>query len=161
MADPLMHHPAFLDIQRALRKAWLLQQCLWLVLLAVGLSGAILFSTGVSVWGWALGCISVAALCFLRWNGPYRRSLVFQYLQEKPKDIVWIYGYQLLRAPLGVMLSNQYRIYFQTRDRQRFSLDIPEKRYMVVMKWLNRILPHAEFGWDDERFERWKNTGQT
>jgi hypothetical protein len=160
MADPLMHHPAFLDIQRALRKAWLLQQCLWLGLLVVGLLSAVLFTTVASGWGWVLGGISLMAWIFLRWKGPYGRSLVIRYVQEKPKDIVWIYGYRLLRAPLGVMLSSQYRIYFQTRDRRRFSLDIPENRYLVVMKWLNRILPHAEFGWDDERFERWRNTGQ-
>ena len=48
-------------------------------------------------------------------------------------------------APGRVSLS-RYRITFVLNDGSVTDISLPAHRYLVVMKWLNRVLPHAEFG---------------
>ena len=159
MNERWAQHPAFQDILGSIRKVRVVQVAVGCVL-AVLLLCVLWFLVG---WYKIIPFIGLVAVVWgvyrLFQRGASHQSPLIQLLVEEPDRIVWIYGYQLTRAPLGIVLSRQHRIFFQTNDQKSYSLDIPASRYLVVMKWLNRALPNAAFGWDDGRYQRWLMDG--
>lgn len=159
MKKQKVHHPAFQDILDSIRRSWrrkLMGLSVLIILLLTGIACLPDWYKMMPMTGLAVSLWGVYRLC---WRGPLRHSPLFQLLTQTPERIVWIYGYQLTRAPLGLVLSSQHRIYVQTNDKKSYSLDLPASRYLVVMKWLNRVLPDAAFGWDDLRYQRWLQNG--
>lgn len=159
MKEHWVQHPAFQDILLAVRKAWQYQ--------IIAIAGLIILLLTLLMFlpGWyksipAIGLgLSLWGIARTSRVGGTHRSPIVRLLLHDPEKIVWIYGYQSTRAPLGVFLSRQHRIFFQTKDIKSHSLVIPANRYLVVMKWLNRALPNAVFGWDDVRYQRWLEDG--
>ncbi len=152
-------HPAFQDILGSIRKEWR-----WKLIC----TGSLILTSASAIWvipGWyvLVPIALLAGLMMAFWQaiatGPLDSSSVYRLLQGHSEDIIWIYGSLLTRAPLGVVLSKHYRVYIQTRDRQSYTIQLPEDRYLVVMKWLNRALPHVIFGWEEQRYQQWIRSG--
>jgi len=153
--DQWLQHPAFQDIQASLRRGWRLRLAGFGSLLAIcivlgSMSTPIIrvMILGLAIWTMIQGVTE--------WRkGPYRSNRLYVWLMEIPESIAWVYGLQILQAPLGVYLLSRYRITFVLNDGSVTDISLPAHRYLVVMKWLNRVLPHAEFEWSQERADRW------
>ncbi len=159
MNEQWVYHPAFQDILRSIRRSWILELTGWCSL-AVLLFCIIWIFAGTTRVVATIGLIVPFWGIYMLWTErPEHGSPLYHLFIREPEKIIWVYGYLLTRAPLGIVLWKQHRIFFQTVDRKSYALDIPESRYLVVMKWLNRAMPHVVFGWDELRYQRWLNDG--
>lgn len=155
MIDRWEHHPAFQDILVSLRQAWYWRLgWLGIVMMTVVFLATITGPTFRMVFVLLTGWVILRVVSEWR-KGPCRSSRLFRLLVDCPESIVWIYGLQIVQAPLGVHIRTRHRITFVTVEGTIVNIDLPSHRYLVVMKWLNRVLPHVEFGWSQERSDRW------
>lgn len=72
-------------------------------------------------------------------------------LTDNPKQIVWVYSVKTRTMPFGFHLWDAGTMYFMLLDGSEISLNLPVKKMKMVSKFLNRLLPHATFGFSEER----------
>ncbi len=72
-------------------------------------------------------------------------------LNDDPKQIVWIYSLNTQTMPFGFYLWDAGTMYFKLLDGDEITVNLPAKKLKMVSKFLNRLLPHASFGYSDER----------
>jgi len=77
-----------------------------------------------------------------------------QLITQRSREIVWIYSMVIQRMPFGVQFSKQTYVYFKLLDGEEIVISIPEKNLEELMKTLNAYLPHATFGYSDDK-ELW------
>ena len=75
-------------------------------------------------------------------------------LAKRPRDIVWVYSVVTEWMPFGLKFGNSSLMYFKLIDGDELCLSIPEKHIENVSKFLNELLPHATFGYSQDR-EQW------
>ena len=75
-------------------------------------------------------------------------------LTENPRRIVWVYSITIQTMPFGFHLWDSGTMYFKLLDGDEISVSLPVKKLKMVSKFLNRLLPHASFGFSDERQEQ-------
>ena len=72
-------------------------------------------------------------------------------LRDHPTDIVWVYGLVTERMPFGFKMATLGTLHFVDREGDIYCFGMKPKDLKLVTKTLNRVLPHAEFGYSAER----------
>jgi len=75
-------------------------------------------------------------------------------LKYQPEQIVWVYSVVTQRLPFGFQFSKSGTLYFKLRDGDEHSVGMSANDLKRVSKMLNRLLPHATFGYTQDR-EQW------
>ncbi len=75
-------------------------------------------------------------------------------IKNTPKDIVWVYSTITQIAPLGIKMFSRGTLFFKLIDGQQITLSASTKSLTQISTSLNSILPHATFGFSQER-EQW------
>jgi uncharacterized membrane protein len=78
-------------------------------------------------------------------------SDLMKILTHEPEKIVWVYSVVTNRMPFGFQFSKKGLMYFKMIDGNDMSLTMSEKELKVVSRFLNRLLPHATFGYSKEK----------
>ena len=72
-------------------------------------------------------------------------------LNNDTRQIVWVFSITTQTMPFGFHLWDAGTMYFKLADGDEITMNIPVKKLKVVSKFLNRLLPHASFGYSEER----------
>jgi len=81
---------------------------------------------------------------------------LIQLLHQKPGEIVWVYSVKTERLPFGFQWSTNITLYFKLSDGDEISIVLPRNKIKLISKYLNRLLPHATFGYSADRAQ-WYN----
>ncbi|MEM6697886.1 MAG: hypothetical protein AAF806_31985 [Bacteroidota bacterium] len=76
---------------------------------------------------------------------------LFVLLKRKPQDIVWVYSVVTERMPFGFKINHNALMYFKLLDRDSICLAVPAERAEVISSGLNYLLPHATFGFSEDK----------
>lgn len=76
---------------------------------------------------------------------------LFLLLQRKPQDIVWVYSVVTERMPFGFKINHNALMYFKLLDRDSICIGVPSDRAEVISSGLNHLLPHATFGFSEDK----------
>lgn len=79
-------------------------------------------------------------------------------LREAPHRIVWVYGMVTERMPFGLNLMHSATLYLVDDRGEAHDFSLHPEQLLLVTKTLNRLLPHAEFGYTEEREQRLRGT---
>lgn len=77
-------------------------------------------------------------------------------LREEPTRIVWVYGLVTERMPFGLNLMRSATLYLVEANGEMNDFSLHPDQLLLVTKTLNRLLPHAEFGYTEERELRYR-----
>ena len=83
-----------------------------------------------------------------------RGSYLLYLLENRPRHIVWVYAVVTERLPFGLQFGSSCTMYFKLMDGDEVSVGLSAKNQRKVSKTLNRLLPHATFGYTRDR-EQW------
>ncbi|MEM9929786.1 MAG: hypothetical protein AAF840_08215 [Bacteroidota bacterium] len=72
-------------------------------------------------------------------------------LREEPESIVWVYSMVVERMPFGFKTTDVGTLYLVDTEGDCHTFGLKPKDLKLVTKTLNRVLPHAEFGYTPER----------
>ena len=72
-------------------------------------------------------------------------------LDSQSRHIVWVYSLNTQTMPFGFYLWERGTMYFKLADGTEIALPLPARKLKMVSKFLNRLLPHASFGYSAER----------
>ena len=75
-------------------------------------------------------------------------------INENAQQIVWIYSITTQMMPFGFHLWDSGTMYFKLLDGDEITVSLPAKKLKMVSKFLNRMMPHASFGYSEERHEQ-------
>lgn len=76
---------------------------------------------------------------------------ILHYIKTSPHKIVWVYSVVTERSPFGFTFMRQGTMYFKLDDGDQLSVLMPSGKLKLVSKFLNRLLPHASFGYSVDR----------
>ena len=83
-----------------------------------------------------------------------RQMQLLQLLFNEPKSIVWVYSVLTVRLPFGIQWTRKGTMYFKLAEKDEITIRLYEKDIKKVSTYLNDLLPHATFGYSQER-EQW------
>lgn len=145
-----LQHPAMDDFREALSRD----------LFRLILVGNICLATGMALltllfnrhWLWPLtGLFLVACGLYLliRWSrsGSPEQTALYKVLCHRPGEIVWVYPVVTQVMPFGISLYDRSYLIFKLLNGREHALQVPSRKVRLLMKWLNRYLPHATFGY--------------
>ncbi len=137
-------------LQRELRLqlvlAWLLVFS-GMALVYFGLKGSVL----LVILGLVLVVLAVRIVLSLIKYWEVERHPIMQTLRQRPKEIVWVYALVTERMPFGIQFIKNGVLYFKLKNGEDLSVSLSAKKLKLVSKTLNRLLPHASFGYSVER----------
>lgn len=120
---------------------------------------AMIYNFKHNSWFWAIvGLTSIVtsirllANVFKHWK-VNQTSLMFL-LNNEPTIIVWVYSIVTVQLPFGVQYARKCTMYFKLENSDDITIKLFEKDVPTVSKYLNKRLPHATFGFSEER-EQW------
>ena len=153
----MLQDPSIQLLRRAIRREWRLKLVASLLLLALGLAFAYFyFGLNIIVTLFGLTC-SVLGIRFVfslvRENRAGSPRLLYL-LERRPGHIVWVYAVVTKRLPFGLQFGSSCTMYFKLMDGDEVSVSLSAKSQREVSKTLNRLLPHATFGYTRDR-EQW------
>lgn len=82
-------------------------------------------------------------------------------INTEPRRIVWVYGLNTERHPFGLNFMQSGVLYFKLNDGDDFSVSVPAKKLKLVSAFLNRVLPHAVFGYSKEKERKYTESPET
>ena len=150
-------HPAMRILRSAVRKELRIKILAAMGLLGIGISMvAIFFNRNI-----ILVVIGLAGIVFgirfgfelfrLRRVGDHP---LFRCLLNRPGQIVWVYSVVTQRMPFGFQTARSGLLYFKLIDGSEITVGLPEKHLRLVSHYMNRLLPHATFGYSRDK-EQW------
>ena len=101
--------------------------------------------------------LTVSGIIFTRnalLNRKVEETPLMRLLQKEPKQIVWVYYVVTRRMPFGLEFSKVATVYFKLINGDQITLSMSENNAAYVLKMLNLKLPHATFGFSQDR-EQW------
>jgi len=154
----LYRHPAMRILVRAIRREVLFQIVATNLLLVFGFV-LTLFQFDKSTFLTIIGLGAVVLSARLLWqNFPafilYNHPL-YLLLHERPEEVVWVYSLVTQRMPFGLELFSAGVLYFHSIDGSHESVALSAKKLKLVSKFLNRLLPHATFGFSEDRQQQY------
>jgi len=158
--EKLFRHPAMQILKGALARELRLQFLLTMGLLSAGMLLCILFireSLILSLFGLLLSGIALRLIYQLIPRLNVENTQLITLLREDPKQIVWVYAVVTERLPFGLQLNSSGTMYFKLANGDEISVAMPASKLKLVSKFLNRLLPHASFGYSRNRAE-WFST---
>lgn len=143
-----------LVLRRAIRRELFLQLFLYAGLLSFGLFFSWYFFDSN-----ALLCFVGLFFSFLGFfycirslqHWAVHRHPIIQLIYEEPKQVVWVYTVVTQRMPYGFVLSNYGLLYLKLLNGEDLCVSIPARRLRLVSHCLNRLLPHATFGYSPNK----------
>lgn len=144
-------------LRNAIRREWRLKVVASLFLSVLGLLFSFAFF-GVNIILTLFGLIcTLLGIRFIfrliREGRPGGPRLIYL-LEHRPGHIVWVYSVLTERLPFGLRFTSSCTMYFKLMDGDEVSVSLPARRQPEVSKVLNRLLPHATFGYTRDR-EQW------
>lgn len=141
-------------LQKAIMRECRIKQFCSVLLLLAGIL-ILVFSFQKSVWLPIIGL----SIVITGINLVYQTSKIQQpedhqiikLLKNNPSRIVWVYSLITERMPFGFQFTASGTIYFKLDDGDDLSVNLSSKNLKLVSKVLNRILPHASFGYSKDR----------
>ena len=82
---------------------------------------------------------------------PVEQHPLLELLHHHPKKVVWIYTVVTQRMPFGLNTSQYGLLYFKLINGEDLCISLPAKRLRLVSHYLNRLLPHATFGYSPNK----------
>lgn len=82
------------------------------------------------------------------------RTPLMQLIKHQPGQIVWVYSVVTEWLPFGLQAGRNATLYIKLLDGDEITLALPQKHLKLVSHLLNRLLPHASFGYTKDR-EQW------
>lgn len=85
---------------------------------------------------------------------PYRslrRHPILEKLYGDPGRIVWVYSVVTQRMPYGLEVRAYGLLYFKLVDGEDLCVSMPARHLRIVSRCLNRMLPHATFGYSPNK----------
>ena len=151
--NKLFQHPALIILKKAIRREWHQQVLAATILLVTGFVLVYFFFGKNNILTVVGAIISIFGLRF--WFQTIRRSKLENHrlmhlLKYQPQQIVWVYTVVTQRMPFGFEFSTNGLLYFKMLDGDEITLSLPVKQLKLVSKTLNRVLPHATFGYSDD-----------
>ncbi len=104
--------------------------------------------------GWAmLGGAGCSAALWWLFRILTEQPLAFwrRQFREEPETIVWVYGLVTERMPFGFKTVSVGTLHLVETDGTIHAFGMKPNELKLVTKTLNRVLPHAEFGYTPER----------
>lgn len=157
--DRLFRHPAIGVLHHALRREQR-QQLLASLLLSIG---------GLALTGWAftqstllvilgLGVLMISLRLVFVTGRELRRQehRALWLLRHHPEQIVWVYSIVTERLPFGVQFLRNGTLYFKLANGDDFSVAMPANQLKMISRYLNRLLPHATFGYSPWRADQYR-----
>jgi hypothetical protein len=154
MSSPIETPSPLQQIRRALLREWLWQLAAAICLTTGGGLMTYFFfqvNTILSVFG--LGAL-VGGLYFSYQVLKIRRvedTPFWRLLHNNPKMIVWVYSVVTQRMPFGLQFFQNGILYLKLRNGDEVSLSLPAHTLKDVSSFLNEQLPHATFGYTEDR----------
>ena len=149
----ILQHPGLEPLWESLERERRQQQIAAVVLIIVGLVTVVVSVVGRStVFPLIGGVIATAALWWLyRIVSDQPLAALRRQLHEDPDSIKWVYTTVTERMPFGFRTAAMGTLYFVEADGTSQSYDLKPDKLKLVTKTLNRVLPHADFGYTEER----------
>lgn len=141
-------------LQQAIRREMHLQFAASLALFLLGLYLA--YSTFHSnlplmITGLAISLIAAKLLHYTISNLRQGSNRLLDVIHGQPAHIVWIYAVRVEHKPFGILLFRSGTMYFRMADGMELSVHLPQRHLRTVSHFLHRLLPHATFGYSDDR----------
>lgn len=152
--DPnILRHPGLHPLWDSMERTRIQQQVTALIVMLGGLALSVAGVVGRNPWmPFAGGTLATLALYWLytivsdQPIAHWRREL-----REHPENVVWVYGMVTERMPFGFRLGSMATLHLVDKDGTMHSFGIKPNELKLVTKTLNRVLPHAEFGYHPDR----------
>jgi len=87
-------------------------------------------------------------------TGNVEKNPLIKQLRDHPEEIVWVYSILTQRMPYGFEISKNGIMYFKLLNGDEMTITVREQHIPIVAKMLNKMLPHASFGFTKDR-EQW------
>lgn len=84
------------------------------------------------------------------------KQIVLRYLEFDPKQIVWVYSYVIETMPFGIRFMRMSTIYFYFKNGKYTTIRVKDAACDRLMKELEDKLPHASFGFTNEKEQLYK-----
>ncbi|MCB9276263.1 MAG: hypothetical protein H6564_19640 [Lewinellaceae bacterium] len=156
-SEKLFIHPAMLRLRRAIRRELRLKLFCSAALWGAGLTLCLaFFQSSIFLTVLGLAC-AVSGIRLTRRFFEFRRvddSRLMRLLRYHPGQVVWAYSVVTQRLPFGLRVGSSCTLYLKLIDGDEVTVSLPEKDARLVSHLLNRLLPHATFGYTRDR-EQW------
>lgn len=152
--DPrILTHPGLAPLWDGLERERRQQQFFALALMIAALVSIVVGVVSLRpAWGLVGGVVATGSLWWLfRLVSEQPAAYWRRELRENPEDIVWVYGMVTERMPFGFRTVRMETLYFVDRAGDIHSFPLRKGQTKLVTRTLNRVLPHAEFGYTPER----------
>lgn len=152
--DPkILNHPGLKPLWNSLERERIQQQSAAIVLIVLGLIVAVV---GVlarrMLWPLVGGSVATLALWwFFRLLSEQPMATLHRQLRDDPLSIAWIYATNTERMPFGFKTQSMGTLYLVESNGAIQSFSLKPDNLKLVTKTLNRVLPHAEFGYSEDR----------
>jgi hypothetical protein len=141
-------------IEQALRREARQQLLVSVILLCTGL--------GLSFWGFnksvlvsvlGLGVLVMGSQLVYKTIRQLRLQLhpLHILLHYQPQRVVWVYSVVTQWMPFGLKFGQLSLVYFYTLDGKHYTISLPSAKIKLLSKYLNRLLPHATFGYSNHK----------
>ncbi|MEZ4953287.1 MAG: hypothetical protein R2825_06905 [Saprospiraceae bacterium] len=147
-------HPAMRLLYNALQKERNLQLVLAIVLITAGVTVPYLYfreNSFISSVGMVALIVGIRLMYGILKKPKPEDERLWILLNETPRQIVWVYSIATRTMPFGFHLWDNGVMYFKLLDGDEISVNLPVRKLKMVSKFLNRLLPHASFGYSAER----------
>ncbi len=81
---------------------------------------------------------------------------LWQVLHRRPRQIVWIYTQEERLMPFGMHLMARGTLFVMLLDGSQLALALPTQQLKLASHFLHRLLPHAAFGFSQERRQQFE-----
>lgn len=158
MVDPdrerFFRHPAMRVLRRCLWRELMLQLLASAALLTLGLALLIFFFSHniiLTVLGLILSVTGLRLVFQKLVNRRIGNHRLMVLLADHPGQIVWVYSVVTERLPFGFRFTRNGILYFKLADGDEITVTLPAPDLRLVLRHLNRMLPHASFGYSRDR----------
>ncbi|HMQ49364.1 MAG TPA: hypothetical protein PKA00_16755 [Saprospiraceae bacterium] len=153
--QPFKRHPAFQLLAAALRREKRMELVLYLALALTGIHLCIFFWPS-NFYLCLVGSLVFAGGLYALIRLKQQDHELLHLLDQEPEKIVWVYSVVTHRQPFGIQLFQSGTLYFKLMDGNEISVVLPPSKLKLVSRFLNRLLPHASFGYSPERAALYK-----
>ena len=150
----LLAHPAMLTIREGIQRDLWLKLAVGLMMFGSGLALVLFFYQKYHLLA-VLGLgVALPGAWFLR---EYLRrprvedDQLWQLLHRRPQQIVWVFTQAEQLMPLGLHLMDRGTLFVMLLDGSELTLALPAPKLKLASHYLHRLLPHAAFGFSEER----------
>lgn len=158
MADhPLFQHPGIRALFRAAARERRMQGLAGLAMIGAGMGlGVFCFQQNNFLVILAL----ILVVMGLRWlieaiRGFRQPHPLVDLLHRQPQRIVWVYTVSTALMPFGVQMFQRGDMHFRLIDGKEIVISLPIQHLKMISHTLSRLLPHAVFGYSEEREARY------